>query len=158
MRVTFPAGDRGVIGVSNTDQSDALNGSSNYGQAVFLGAPGTAIATTSAGGGDDDDQRARRPSAADVAGAAALLKAASGASNGVIVSRLAQNAEAVRNAGADRQRAAEPRPRDRGHLDRLGSARWSAPIGGGGPFVGPYTAALTRNMALTFAGARRVDR
>ena len=42
----FPAGDRGVIGVSNTDQTDALNGSSNYGQAVFLGAPGTGIATT----------------------------------------------------------------------------------------------------------------
>ncbi len=28
---TFPAGDRGVIGVSNTDQSDTLNASSNYG-------------------------------------------------------------------------------------------------------------------------------
>ena len=28
-RRTFPAGDRGVIGVSNTDQNDALNGSSN---------------------------------------------------------------------------------------------------------------------------------
>src|SRR5439155_308400 len=27
---TFPAGDRGVIGVSNTDQNDALNSSSNY--------------------------------------------------------------------------------------------------------------------------------
>src|SRR4029079_17721864 len=27
---TFPAGDRGVIGVSNTDQHDALNASSNY--------------------------------------------------------------------------------------------------------------------------------
>ena len=29
--VTFPAGDRGVIGVSNTDQSDTLAPSSNYG-------------------------------------------------------------------------------------------------------------------------------
>ena len=27
----FPAGDRGVVGVSNTDQSDTLNASSNYG-------------------------------------------------------------------------------------------------------------------------------
>ena len=55
--VTFPAGDRGVIGVSNTDQNDALNGSSNHGQAVFLGAPGTNIATTSAGGGYTSDDR-----------------------------------------------------------------------------------------------------
>ena len=38
--VTFPAGDRGVIGVSNTDQHDALNASSNYGDDTFLGAPG----------------------------------------------------------------------------------------------------------------------
>ena len=37
----FPAGDRGVIGVSNTDPSDALNASSNYGAATFLAAPGT---------------------------------------------------------------------------------------------------------------------
>ena len=29
--VTFPAGDRGVIGVSSTDQSDTLAPSSNYG-------------------------------------------------------------------------------------------------------------------------------
>ena len=35
----FPAGDRGVIGVSNTDQSDALNASSNHGQDTFLAAP-----------------------------------------------------------------------------------------------------------------------
>ncbi len=39
----FPAGDRGVIGVSNTDSSDALAGSSNYGASVFLGAPGVGI-------------------------------------------------------------------------------------------------------------------
>ena len=38
--VTFPAGDRGVIGVSNTDQSDTLAPSSNYGPDVFLAAPG----------------------------------------------------------------------------------------------------------------------
>ena len=55
--VTFPAGDRGVIGVSNTDQNDALNGSSNYGQDVFLGAPGTGIATTSRRRRLHDDQR-----------------------------------------------------------------------------------------------------
>ena len=48
---TYPAGDRGVIGVSNTDQTDALNASSNYGQDTFLAAPGTDILTTALGGG-----------------------------------------------------------------------------------------------------------
>src|SRR5213078_2594977 len=38
--VTFPAGDRGVVGVSNTDSSDALNATSNFGTDTFLGAPG----------------------------------------------------------------------------------------------------------------------
>ncbi len=46
---TFPAGDRGVIGVSNTDATDTLNASSNYGQATFLAAPGTGVLTTAAG-------------------------------------------------------------------------------------------------------------
>ena len=49
--VTYPAGDRGVIGVSSTDQSDTLAGSSNYGESVFLAAPGVGILTTSPGGG-----------------------------------------------------------------------------------------------------------
>lgn len=89
---TFPAGDRGVIGVSSTDQSDALSSSSNYGQAVFLGAPGAGIATTSAGG-DYGTISGTSAAAAHVAGAAALLKAASGASNSVIVGRLARTAE-----------------------------------------------------------------
>ena len=90
----FPAGDRGVIGVSNTDQSDALASSSNSGQAVFLGAPGTSIVTTDNGGGTTTIS-GTSASAAHVAGAAALIKAASGAANGVIVSRLARNAEAA---------------------------------------------------------------
>ena len=118
----FPAGDRGVIGVSNTDQNDALNGSSNYGQDVFLGAPGTGIATTSAGGGYTSIT-GTSASAAEVAGAAALIKANSGASNGVIVSRLAKNAEPAGTQRADRQRAPEPRPCGRGHVDRLDPAR-----------------------------------
>ncbi len=53
----FPAGDRGVIGVSNTDQNDALAGSSNYGQAVFLGAPGTVDRDDGQRRRHDDDQR-----------------------------------------------------------------------------------------------------
>src|SRR5439155_17006762 len=75
---SFPAGDRGVIGVSNTDQNDALNASSNYGADTFLGAPGTEILTTAAGGGYSS-VTGTSASAAEVAGAAGLLRAVDGA-------------------------------------------------------------------------------
>ena len=39
--VAYPAGDRGVVGVSSTDATDALDGSSSYGEAVSAG-PDTA--------------------------------------------------------------------------------------------------------------------
>ncbi len=138
--VTFPAGDRGVIGVSNTDPSDALNGSSNHGQAVFLGAPGTAIATTATGGGYATIT-GTSASAAEVAGAAALLRAAAGASNGVVVARLAKNAEA---AGSQSQTGNGRLNLDRAMTDTSTGAiqpAGAAPVGGGGPFVGPYVAA-----------------
>ena len=48
---TFPAGDRGVVGVSSTDFMDSLDLTSNYGADTFLAAPGTGIETTAAGGG-----------------------------------------------------------------------------------------------------------
>ena len=96
--VTFPAGDRGVIGVSNTDQDDALNASSNYGADTFLGAPGTDIVTIAAGGGTSS-VTGTSASAAEVSAAAALLQAADpSASNGVIVGRLARNADAAGTA------------------------------------------------------------
>src|SRR5207244_7080929 len=47
---TFPAGDRGVIGVANTDQTDALNASSNYGPSAFMAVPASAHVTTRSGG------------------------------------------------------------------------------------------------------------
>ena len=47
---TFPAGDRGVMGVSATDEGDLLVNGSNTGQDVFLAAPGSNIFTTSPGG------------------------------------------------------------------------------------------------------------
>src|SRR5438128_11843393 len=43
---TFPAGDRGVMGVAATDANDALAYFSNDGQAVFIAAPGGDITTT----------------------------------------------------------------------------------------------------------------
>src|SRR5437879_10536571 len=43
---SFPAGDRGVIGVSATDENDQLASFSNYGPSVFLAAPGTDILST----------------------------------------------------------------------------------------------------------------
>src|SRR5438093_768791 len=43
---TFPAGDRGVIGVSATDQNDILAPSSTIGGSVFLAAPGVDILGT----------------------------------------------------------------------------------------------------------------
>ena len=66
----FPAGDRGVVGVANTDESDALNASTNYGDAAFLAAPGTGIYTTANGGGYTSIT-GTSASAAAVAGAAA---------------------------------------------------------------------------------------
>ena len=72
---TFPAGDRGVIGVSNTDQTDALNASCNSGADTFLAAPGTDIVTLAAGGGTTA-VTGTSASSAEVAAAAALLRAA----------------------------------------------------------------------------------
>jgi subtilisin family serine protease len=73
----FPAGDRGVIGVSNTDQFDTLNASSNFGADTFLAAPGTDILTVVPGGGTTS-VTGTSASAAHVAAAAALLRAADG--------------------------------------------------------------------------------
>src|SRR5205807_10129571 len=93
--INYPAGDRGVVGVANTDETDALNPTSNHGQDVFMAAPGTNIYTTSAGGGYATIT-GTSASAAEVAGAAALMKAnSSDASNGVIVGRLGADADAL---------------------------------------------------------------
>ena len=148
---TFPAGDRGVIGVSNTDQNDALAGSSNYGRPSS--SPRPARRSRRLGRRRLRDRSpAPPPRRRDVAGAAALLKAASGASNGVIVSRLARNAEA---AGTRDQTGNGRLNLDRAIADTSTASvqpAGAAPVGGGGPFVGPYVAAA-RNLLLTFAGA-----
>ena len=134
----FPAGDRGVIGVSNTDQLDSLNASSNYGADTFLAAPGTEILTTTPSNGYAS-VTGTSAAAAIVAGAAGLLRATSvGASNGVIVSRLAKNADA---AGTATQTGNGRLNLGRAAMDTSSDSvepAGAAPVGGGGPFVGPY--------------------
>ena len=141
--VTFPAGDRGVIGVSNTDQSDTLDPSSNDGPDVFLAAPGVGILTLTPGGGTSS-VTGTSASSAEVAAAAALLRASDpAASNGVIVGRLGRSAEAAGtvdqtgNGRLDLERAIA----DTG--TELVQPAGAAPVGSGGPIVGPYVAAAS---------------
>src|SRR5438874_11459587 len=90
---TYPAGDAKVMGVSATDQSDALAGFSNSGADTFLGAPGVGVTADDVGGGTTSVS-GTSASAAMVAGAAALLKANDpSAGNAVIDGRLARNAD-----------------------------------------------------------------
>ena len=147
--VSYPAGDRGVVGVSNTDQTDALNASSNFGAGTFLGAPGTDIVTTAIGSGTTS-VTGTSASSAIVAAAAALLRAADpSATNGVIVSRLARTADAAGttaetgNGRLNLARAIADTATD--SVEPAGAA----PNGSGGPLVGPYVAAAVK----TWTGA-----
>jgi hypothetical protein len=138
---TYPAGDRGVIGVSATDGNDLLTIDSNYGSDVFLAAPGVGIYTT----GLSDTYlpiSGTSASAAIVAGAGAFLRAVDPTlSNGVIVGRLARTAdpagtqEQTGNGRVNLARALADTSTD--EIEPAGSP----PVGGGGPFVGPYVAA-----------------
>ena len=146
---TFPAGDRGVIGVTSTDASDAVAASANRGPAAFMAAPGVDILTTAsfdpatAQPGDEVvSVSGTSAAAASVAGAAALLAANEPElSNGVVVSRLARTADA----------AGDPADTGNGRLNLLRAMSdastdavqpaGAAPVGDGGPLVGPYAAA-----------------
>lgn len=90
---TFPSGNSGVVGVSATDQTDALYASSNYGTNVFLAAPGVDIYSTAIGG-TYGYITGTSASSAIVAGVAAFMKAVDPAllTNGVIVGRLSRTA------------------------------------------------------------------
>jgi hypothetical protein len=91
----------------NTDQQDALDASSNYGQDVFLAAPGTSILTTSSAAGSSRSA-ARRPPPRWFSGAAALLRAADpSASNGVIVNG-SQSPRIRQGPSINGQRPVEP--------------------------------------------------
>src|SRR3954463_4101692 len=95
---TYPAGDANVVGVSATDSSDALWSSSNSGEDAFIAAPGVSVLADAVGGGTVSVS-GTSASAAMVAGAAALLKANdSSETNGVVVGRLARNADAAGTA------------------------------------------------------------
>ena len=145
----FPAGDHGVIGVTSTNREDRLAPGANSGPAAFMAAPGVDILTTDAGGGYETIS-GTSAAAAEVAGAAGLLRAFDpGASNGVIVGRLARSAAPADTA-------------DRTGNGRLDLARAAAdtddafvePAGvvgpaDGGPYVGPYVVAAVR----TWTGA-----
>ncbi len=138
---TFPAGDRGVVGVSATDSTDGLAGFSNYGQAAFLAAPGTNIQTTDLGGSYSVIS-GTSASAAIVAGVAGLMKAVDPTlSNGIIVGRMARMADP---AGTQEQtgngRVNMSRALADTSLDPVQPAG-ADPVGAGGPFVGPYVAA-----------------
>jgi VCBS repeat-containing protein len=148
---TYPAGDRGVVGVASTDASDALAASSNRGAAAFMAAPGEGIVTTAAGGGVASVS-GTSAAAAEVAGAAALLRALDpSASNGMIVGRMARNADPVSSDGAGNGRLNLARAAADTSTESV-QPDGAAPYGDGGPFVGPYVIAA-RNWVLSFAGS-----
>src|SRR5213593_1139558 len=148
---TFPAGDRGVMGVAATDQNDAQAYFSNQGQAVFIAAPGVDIQTIDLNG-NYIVISGTSASAAHVAGLAAFMKAAdSTLTNGVIVGRIARNADP---AGMSDQtgngRINMPRALADTNTDPVQPAG-ADPVGQGGPFVGPYRAAA-KTLAVTLNG------
>src|SRR3954453_9657139 len=138
---TFPAGLAKVVGVSGTTRDDSPWTGSNSGADTFLGAPGVDIASGSAA------ITGTSASAAIAAGAAALVKANdSSTSNGVVVGRLARNADAagsVSDTGNGRV-----------HLARALSDTSATSVvpqgvaGNGGPIVGPYPTAAAFNATL----------
>jgi hypothetical protein len=152
---TFPAGDRGVMGVAATDASDALAYFSNDGPAVFIAAPGIDIQTTDIGDAYASVS-GTSTSAAIIAGAAALMKAVDPTlTNGIIVGRLARNADP---AGTQSQtgngRINLPRALADTSTEFIQPAG-VAPMGDGGPFVGPYLAATTNVISVTLSPPSR---
>src|SRR5439155_17280887 len=132
------------------DQNDALASWSNYGGSVFLAAPGVGIKSTYPGSSyvTLDGTSA---SAAIVAGSAALMRAVdSTLSNGVVVDRLAESADAAGtqdqtgNGRVNLQRAISDTSTT--SIEPAGTA----PVGNGGPFVGPYKAGTVNNITVSF--------
>jgi hypothetical protein len=147
----FPAGDRGVMGVAATDQNDALASFSNEGQAVFIAAPGTDIQTTNIGDAYSVIS-GTSAAAAHVAGLAAFMKAVDPTlPNGVIVFRIASTADpAGTQAQTGNGRINMARALASTATESIQPAG-TAPVGEGGPFVGPYVAA--NHVITTITGA-----
>src|SRR2546428_79674 len=148
---TFPPGERGVMGVAGTDPNDILALFSNSGASVFIAAPATDIQTTAIGDAYTIIS-GTSASAAIVAGAAAFMKAVDPTlSNGVIVGRLARMADPAGtqiqtgNGRINMARALADTGTD--FIQPAGAP----PVGGGGPFVGPYVAA-TKTLTINFTG------
>jgi len=149
---TYPAGGRGVIGVSATDPNDLILPASNFGQDTFLAAPGMEILTTTSNQ-TYATITGTSASSAMVAGTAAFLKAVDPTlTNGVIVGRMARSADAAGVAG-------DPNNTTLYGNGRVNFAKALAdtsllPIqpvgvpGGGGPYVGPYTAAASTFVSV----------
>ena len=148
--VTFPAGDRGVIGVSATDQSDTLAPSSNYGPSMFLAAPGVDIVDHGPGrrlhlghrhlrvvgdrrgrGGPAARERSAAPRTASSSAASPATPTPAGTTAETGNGRL-NLARALADTSTDSVQPAG-----------------AAPVGDGGPFVGPYVAADTNVSAAT---------
>ena len=153
---TFPAGDRGVIGVSATDQSDNFVSFSNYGQDVFLAAPGLDIETTDTSNSFISIS-GTSSSAAIVAGAAAFMRAVEpGLSNGIIVGRLARNADPAGDPVNDPDvqlkfgngRVNMARALEDTSLEEVQPAG-AEPVGDGGPYIGPYKIAANGTVTGT---------
>src|SRR3989442_3057123 len=146
---TYPAGDADVVGVSATDQSDALWSGSNYGADTFIAAPGVGIPTTDVGRGYTTIS-GTSASAAMVAGAAAFERAVDPtASNTVIVGRLGQDADP---AGTTAQTGNGRLNMQRVVADTSTVSAIPAGVPGGGPLLGPYViGATTDSLCVTGA-------
>src|SRR6185295_1311948 len=130
----YPAGDAKVVGVSATDPADALASFSNYGEDTFVAAPGVGVSALAVDGATTS-VTGTSASAAVVAGAAALLAANDpGASNDVIVGRLARNTDA---AGTSEQTGNGRLNVGRALADTATDPVLPVGAPGGGPSVGP---------------------
>ena len=153
----FPAGDRGVIGVSNTDQSRRA-------ERLEQLRPGRRSSARPGPASDDVGRRRLRVDHGDVGvgrGGRRRGRAHQGELGRVerrrSSSRLARNAEAV---GTREQTGNGRLNLDRAIADTSTDSiqpAGAAPVGGGGPFVGPYVAAapsIETYLESTFATVR----
>ncbi len=124
---TFPAGDRAVVGVSNTDRDDRLDPSSNDGDSVFLAAPGQRHRDAPAG--RRHDQRVGHLGLLGRGGRRGRPAAGHRPGRQQRGHRVPPGAHRRRgrHGRPDRQRPARPGPRRGRHRDRLRAARGRHP-------------------------------